>query len=148
MPHPVFAASNVALITGAASGIGLAIARICASHNLKLLLTDINGPLLEEAGKSLNIPSENLETIAMDVGDRNAWRSVKQKVDGKFGGKVDFLVLNAGVGPKTAWEDVESFQKVCTSWLVSTQKMDANEGSCLPRTFLVSLTVSRSSCPC
>lgn len=112
MPHPVFVASNVALITGAASGIGLAIARICASHNLRLLLTDINGPLLTEAAQSLNVPKGNVETVQIDVGDRNAWKSVKERVDSKFGGKVDFLVLNAGVGPKTNWEDVESFHKV------------------------------------
>lgn len=112
MPHPVFAASKVALITGAASGIGLAIARICASHNLRLLLTDINGPLLSEAAQSLNAPKGNVETVQMDVGDREAWKGVKEKVDSKFGGKVDFLVLNAGIGPKTSWEDVESFKKV------------------------------------
>ncbi|RPB12728.1 NAD(P)-binding protein [Morchella conica CCBAS932] len=112
MPHPVFAASNIAVITGAASGIGLAIARLCAAHNLKMVLTDVNGPLLQEAAGTLEAPKENVETVTMDVGDRGAWASVKEKVDQKFGGKVDFLVLNAGVGPKTDWEDVESFKKL------------------------------------
>lgn len=112
MPHPVFAASNIAVITGAASGIGLAIARLCAAHNLKMVLTDVNGSLLQEAAGTLEAPRENVEIVTMDVGDRGAWASVKEKVDQKFGGKVDFLVLNAGVGPKTDWEDVESFRKV------------------------------------
>lgn len=111
----MFAASNIAVITGAASGIGLAIARLCAAHNLKMVLTDVNGPLLQEAAGTLEAPKENVETVTMDVGDRGAWASVKEKVDQKFGGKVDFLVLNAGVGPKTDWEDVESFKKVSFS---------------------------------
>lgn len=110
MPHAVFATSNVAVITGAASGIGLAIARLCASHGLKLLLTDINGTLLAEVARSFSTP---VETVQMDVGDRGAWRGVREKVDSAYGGRVDLLVLNAGIVPKTAWEDVEGFKKVC-----------------------------------
>lgn len=109
MVHAVFAASNVAVITGAASGIGLAIARLCASHGLKLLLTDINGPLLTEAASSFKVP---VETVQMDVGDRSAWRRVKEKVDAAYGGRVDLLVLNAAIAPTTNWEEVDGFRKV------------------------------------
>ncbi|KAL7276794.1 hypothetical protein RUND412_000218 [Rhizina undulata] len=112
MSHPVFAASNVALITGAASGIGLALARLCASHNLKLILADINEPLLREAGASLNVPVENLELVKLDVTKREEWRKVKEAVDSKYSGRLDFLALNAGIAKKADWEDVESFQTV------------------------------------
>lgn len=109
MPHPVFKGSNVAVITGAASGIGLAIARLCASHGMKLLLTDINATQLAEAALSIGSCAETAE---MDVGDRGGWRRIKEKIDTSFGGRVDLLVLNAGVAAKTQWEDVDSFRKV------------------------------------
>lgn len=110
MAHAAFAASNVALITGAASGIGLAIARLCASHGMKLLLTDINGPLLAEVAGTFTVP---VEAVKMDVGDRGAWSLLREKVDTVFGGRMDLLVLNAAIAPTTAWEDVDAFRKVC-----------------------------------
>lgn len=120
MAHPVFTTSNVALITGAASGIGLAIARLCASHGMKLLLTDINGPLLAEVARTFTVP---VEAVKMDVGDRGAWSLVKEKVDTVFGGRVDLLVLNAAIAPTVDWEDVDSFRKVCRyrEWSVAVE---------------------------
>ena len=49
MDHPVFEAGRSAVITGAASGIGRAAAKRLASLGMRVVIADINGPLLAEA---------------------------------------------------------------------------------------------------
>lgn len=79
-PHFVFKAGNTALITGAASGIGLAVAKLCRSHGMKLALVDNNTQNLSQATGLLKDGSE-IETYAMDVGDIDEWKDLKTKVD-------------------------------------------------------------------
>jgi len=109
-PHPVFKAGNIALITGAASGIGLAIAKLCRSHGMKLALVDNNTQNLSQAQDLLKDGPET-ETYAMDVSSIDEWKTLKTKVEKSFG-RVDFLMLNAGIGLKSGWEDTEYFHKV------------------------------------
>lgn len=103
-PHPVFKAGNTALITGAASGIGLAVAHLCKNQGMKLALVDNNTHLLSEAKKQL---SGDTETYPMDVSKIEEWRGLRERV-----GRVDFLMLNAGIGVKGGWDDIEYFHKV------------------------------------
>ena len=109
-PHPVFKAGNTALITGAASGIGLAVAKLCRNHGMKLALVDNNTQALSQA-KGLFRDGEDMQTYAMDVSKIEEWKDLKPKVDKSFG-RVDFLMLNAGIGLKGGWEDTEYFHKV------------------------------------
>ncbi|KAK4957857.1 hypothetical protein LTR28_005551, partial [Elasticomyces elasticus] len=53
-PTAVFRAGANALITGAASGIGLAVAKLCASHSMNLILVDNNREKLESAKSSID----------------------------------------------------------------------------------------------
>lgn len=112
-PHPVFKAGNTALITGAASGIGLAVAHLCRKHGMNLALVDNNSHNLEEAKRSL-AGDEDLQTesYCMDVSKIEEWKHLRGQVEKNFKGGVQFLMLNAGIGPKSSWEDAESFQKV------------------------------------
>ena len=47
----------------------------------------------------------------MDVSKIDEWSDLRAKVEMDFG-QVSFLMLNAGIGPKSGWEDTEYFHKV------------------------------------
>ena len=47
----------------------------------------------------------------MDVSKADEWSDLRAKVEMDFG-QVSLLVLNAGIGPKSGWEDTENFHKV------------------------------------
>ncbi|MCJ1388907.1 hypothetical protein MMC18_001758 [Xylographa bjoerkii] len=111
-PHPVFHPGATALITGGASGIGLAVARLCSAHGMKLALVDNNAESLASAKASLQETAKaEVETYDMDVSKLAEWKDVKSAVEKRFGG-VDLLMLNAGVGVGGGWEDVEYFHKI------------------------------------
>ena len=77
---------------------------------MKLGLIDINEPSLAEAKKFLG-NSTDVETYTIDVGDLSAWSTVKSSFESKFGG-VDLLVLNAGMGARHSFGDVDVFHKM------------------------------------
>ncbi|MCJ1412259.1 hypothetical protein MMC19_006352 [Ptychographa xylographoides] len=110
--NPVFRAGAVALITGGAGGIGLAVARVCARHGMRLALIDNNAVKLSAAKSSLDeVAGEDVVTYDIDVSKIADWRDVKSSVEQKFGG-VDFLMLNAGIGIHGSWEDVDYFRTI------------------------------------
>lgn len=110
--HPVFRAGNSALITGAASGIGLAVAKLCHSHGMKLALVDRNNEALSQARSQFKDGSDT-KTYAMDVSKIDEWSDLRVKVEMDFG-QLSFVMLNAGIGLKSGWEDTEYFHKVIT----------------------------------
>lgn len=112
--HPVFKAGNTALITGAASGIGLAVAKLCRKHGMKLALVDKNTDALSQAKSIFEKDEAKTETYTMDVSQPNEWKSLRSNVESSFN-RVDFLMLNAAIGPKGEWDDMMYFQKVSCS---------------------------------
>ena len=86
---------HVALITGAASGIGLATARRFAAEGATVLLADRNAEGLQAALRSLDAGSH--EAIQFDVTDEAAWIAVANRI-GESHGRLDILVNNAGFG--------------------------------------------------
>jgi NAD(P)-dependent dehydrogenase (short-subunit alcohol dehydrogenase family) len=95
MTHPVFAPGHVAVITGAASGIGLATAKHCAGLGLRLCLADHNEPALSEAAAALAAGGAEVEAVPTDVGDAASVERLRQHAWARFGG-VDLLMNNAG----------------------------------------------------
>ena len=91
MGHTALSSGSVAVITGAASGIGLATARGLSGRGLSVVLVDIDRDRLDAAAAEL--PGETL-VQAMDVSDPDA---VGQLADASFDrfGRVDFLMNNA-----------------------------------------------------
>lgn len=109
-PTAVFAAGKNALITGAASGVGLAVAKLCASKGMNLYLVDNNASLLEEA-KSKISTNASLEAHPMDVARHEDWAVLQSHLQVSHT-KLDFMHLNAGIGAKGDWTDSAYFHKI------------------------------------
>lgn len=85
MPEPssVFLPSNTAVITGGASGIGLALVAKCHASGMKVLATDRNRGLL---GKVKSTVGDGVMTFEMDVSRADDWAKLKQVVADQLGG--------------------------------------------------------------
>lgn len=82
---------KVALITGAAQGIGFAIAQAMAGEGARVVLTDINQASLERAARELGMPA-----WVLDVRDEAQWERAVQHVLSTHGA-LHALVNNAGI---------------------------------------------------
>ncbi|MBW1903615.1 MAG: SDR family NAD(P)-dependent oxidoreductase [Deltaproteobacteria bacterium] len=87
---------KVAVITGAASGIGFALAEKFADENMKVVLADLDKNALNNAGKA--IEARGVETLAVvtDVSSQQDVDALAQKTLDKFG-SVHVVCNNAGV---------------------------------------------------
>ena len=84
--------NKTVLITGAASGIGLACAKLFNSRNARLILSDINGDAEMELKKLFGGRAEFLQ---QDVSDESSWESLTYNI-AKRGESIDALVNSAG----------------------------------------------------
>ncbi|TKA72680.1 hypothetical protein B0A55_06281 [Friedmanniomyces simplex] len=111
-PISVFRKGANALITGGASGVGLAVAKLCATHAMNIILVDNNTSKLDEAKSMLSsTKAGNVDTHSMDVASLSDWSKLKSHVE-SGGTKLDFLHLNAGIGLKSDWTDSAYFHKI------------------------------------
>lgn len=85
---------KVCLITGAASGIGLATARRFVDEGAKVMLSDIHEQALADAAQTLN---GDVATARHDVVDDAQWSAVLDQVNSRWG-RLDVLVNSAGIG--------------------------------------------------
>lgn len=98
-------------ITGAASGLGLALAEQLAASGADIVATDIRPNLLEETCARLRRHGVRAHAIGFDVGEPAACaRAVREAVD-KFG-RLDVLVNNAGTDVTLPIDDLSE-----TDWL-------------------------------
>lgn len=87
---------RAALVTGAASGLGLAIAEALAEAGAHVALTDVDGEGLERAASDFSARDHSAETHRLDVSDRSAVDAVIDAFAARRG-RLDVLVANAGV---------------------------------------------------
>lgn len=114
--HEVAAPGKVAVITGAASGIGLAAARSLAARGMSVVLVDVDRERLAaaeaEVGRHSESPATDVTSIETDVSDLGAVEALERAVIKRFG-RVHLLMNNAGIqpgsslfGPQSAWDRV------------------------------------------
>src|ERR1043165_2068143 len=102
MPHPAMAKDNVAVITGGASGIGLAAAMRFAELGMNVCIADVGVEALKAAEARLSSASPgggaNIMIARVDVSNRDELAALENDVRQRFGG-TDILMNNAGISP-------------------------------------------------
>ena len=111
MNHPAFNSESVAVVTGGASGIGLASATRFAGMGMRLAIVDRAEDKLADAESALRAAgASDVMTAATDVSKRAQVEALEAEVTNRFGG-ADILMNNAGIGmrssclgPLEAWQ--------------------------------------------
>ena len=100
--------NKVAVITGAASGIGLGIARRAVKEGMKVVLADIEKDALKQAEEELKSAGAEVISVMADVSKLEDIENLAQKSIESFG-EVHLLCNNAGVAaPGALWECIYS----------------------------------------
>ncbi|KAJ1901164.1 hypothetical protein LPJ66_000983 [Kickxella alabastrina] len=86
---------KVAIVTGAASGLGKQLSKALAENQLKVLLVDID-PKVEQVSNELNEQHHNTSWIVLDLCERGSIQKFFDKAIDKFG-HIDIVVNNAGI---------------------------------------------------
>ena len=95
---------KVAVVTGGASGIGLAMATRFAAEGMHLVLADIEEAVLEEAAAGLREGGAEVLTVQTDCGDAASMDNLAEESLAHYG-SVHVVCNNAGVGARgTMWE--------------------------------------------
>ncbi|MEM1273289.1 MAG: SDR family NAD(P)-dependent oxidoreductase [Pseudomonadota bacterium] len=98
MTHPAFTSDSVAVVTGGASGIGLAVATTYARMGMRVVLVDRAADKLVSAAETVrSAGAADVMTASSDVADREEVATLEAAIAERFGG-TDILMNNAGIG--------------------------------------------------
>lgn len=94
--------NKVALITGAAAGIGAGISKLFVANGASVVLMDVAptftaADVLGSGSTAQNLDSRVLCLGGMDVSKEANWASAVREAQARFGGRIDVLVNNAGI---------------------------------------------------
>jgi NAD(P)-dependent dehydrogenase (short-subunit alcohol dehydrogenase family) len=114
--HPALSPNNVAVITGGASGIGLAAAMRFARLGLRICIADVGADKLSQAAAQLTAAASEGEASVMisvtDVSNRDDVARLEAAVRERFGG-TDVLMNNAGIQPGSGmFGPAENWQRI------------------------------------
>lgn len=107
--HEAIETGNVAVVTGGASGLGLAAARHLARAGLRVCIADLPGDGLENARATLiadGAGEGDVLAVGVDVADADQLRDLQARVTTDFG-PVNVLMNNAGMQPGSSIFDAE-----------------------------------------
>lgn len=101
---------KVAIITGAAQGMGKSHAELFVAEGAKVVITDINSEKGEAVAKALG---DEVLFVKQDVTDEQDWQNVVEQTKTTFG-KIDVLVNNAGITMRKSLLDtsVEDYMRI------------------------------------
>lgn len=104
---------KVAIVTGAASGIGLATAQAFAEKGAKVVLSDVNEEIGQQQSEALRQAGAETSFFAADVGDEQSVAALVQHAVHTFGA-LHIIVNNAGIGILAATHELsyEDYQRV------------------------------------
>ena len=112
MSHPVLMTNKVAVVTGAAMGIGLATCKRLASIGMRVCMADIDGDELKLAEKEVIAVSPNgtnsVMSVQINVANIDELEALREKVYGRFG-EVSFLMNNAAT--RVVGGDIEDLEE-------------------------------------
>jgi NAD(P)-dependent dehydrogenase (short-subunit alcohol dehydrogenase family) len=116
MAHPALSPGRGAVITGGASGIGLAAAKRLAKLGMKVCIADLGGAALDAAAQTVAAESKggakDVLAVATDVSRKDEVHRLQEKAYQAFG-DVAFLMNNAGVeGGGGPWENYAGWEKL------------------------------------
>ena len=116
MNHPAFANNHVAVVTGAASGIGLAAAKRFCGLGMKVVLADLPGEALDKAAREVSALSphgpESVAAVPTDVSKIESLETLEREAIARFA-RVHVLMNNAGIQPGSGmFEAREAWEKV------------------------------------
>ena len=98
--------NKVAVVTGAASGIGLGMARAFASRGMKLVLADLDQAALDKASAELGESGTAVTTTLCDVSKHEQIQALAEVATSAYG-QVNILCNNAGIGIPTATHNMK-----------------------------------------
>ncbi len=105
---------KIALITGAAQGLGAETARLLVAEGASVVLTDINVAGARQTAEEINAQDfDKAVAFEQDVSSESGWQRTIEATREKFGG-LNILVNNAGIGSIGSVEDetLETWQRV------------------------------------
>ncbi len=103
---------QVAIVTGAAEGLGFGIAQRLGGEGARVTVVDVNSDLARQASDALAREGVSSEVVSGDVADEETARRATARSVARWG-RIDILVNNAGIG-----------SPVARSWEMPVEEMD------------------------
>ena len=93
---------HLAVVTGAGTGIGAAIAKGFASHGARIVVLDVSGDAAEATADAIRSQGGTADALVLDVRERAACQAAAGRIAADIG-DVSILVNNAGINRRTAF---------------------------------------------